>query len=334
MPNSIKYSTTGDTQSLRDGNFYIGTGDVGKGPTSSTGHWNGITPPSGGYTVYKNKVSNGPAIWTATTDNQLISITNNIEGTSFTSVTQCFTYYANQTDRMVFNIDYEGIITNGLVLNLDAGFLPSYPTSGTTWYDLSYSGNNSNLINGTTFVQSGGGSIVFDGTDDYANFTFPNNLITPTFTVCSVITPIAVAGNGTVVFTNESARLNLGIAYGGNNGGYFFVAGNNGQSINGVFGSYGFSYGTNTKYFATWIVDIPGKNFQFWVNGSLVGSSNADLGTNFSNTSTNGFVLASRYGGGSSRVNIGISNFQFYNRVLTSNEIVNNYNVYKSRFGI
>jgi len=172
MPNSIKYSTTGDTQSLRDGNFYIGTGDVGKGPTSSTGHWNGITPPGGGYTVYKNKVSNGPAIWTATSDNQLISLTNNTEGTSFTTIQPCLNYYAAQTDKMVFNKDYEGIITNGLVLNLDAGFIPSYQGSGTTWYDLSYSGNNGTLANGPTFSSDGGGSIVFDSTDDEVNTSY------------------------------------------------------------------------------------------------------------------------------------------------------------------
>jgi len=493
MPNTIKYSTSGDTLSLEKGNFFIGVGDVPKGPTSTTGHWQGITPPISGYTIYANKASEGPSIMVAENDTKLVEFTNGFSAQEFnyisnggnftdgtispftqsynnsggisqvvsimddlpyvgsqsknalylnynggrmmyttnlltTGVTYTFSFWAkvisgttmsitwnNQNgsgetnawsssatittqwqryiqtfvynlprtrfyfygfntsnperaaiftefqvttgstyggpglqsatealrwfsavpqDKICVNRDYESIVTNGLVVNLDSGYVPSYPRTGTTWYDLAYSGNNSNLINGTSFVSSGGGSIVFDGTDDYANFTFPNNLITPTFTVCSVITPIAIAANGTVVFTNESARLNLGIAYGGNNGGYFFVAGNNGQSINGVFGSYGFSYGTNTKYFVTWVVDIPGKNFQFWVNGSLVGSSTADLGTNFSNTTTNGFVLASRYGGGSSRVNIGISNFQFYNKVLTSSEIINNYNVYRNRFGL
>jgi len=38
---------------------------------------------------------------------------------------------------MILNKDYGGIVTNGLVLNLDAGFTPSYPTTGTTIYDLS-----------------------------------------------------------------------------------------------------------------------------------------------------------------------------------------------------
>ena len=51
MANPIKYNTSAETLALKKGNFYIGTGDVGKGPTSSTGYYNGITPPSGGFTM-------------------------------------------------------------------------------------------------------------------------------------------------------------------------------------------------------------------------------------------------------------------------------------------
>jgi hypothetical protein len=43
MPNAIKYNTSAETLALKKGNFYIGTGDVGKGPTSSTGFYNGLT---------------------------------------------------------------------------------------------------------------------------------------------------------------------------------------------------------------------------------------------------------------------------------------------------
>jgi hypothetical protein len=336
MPNAIKYSTSAQTLALKKGNFWIGTGDVGKGPTSTTDYYNGITPPSGGYTIYLNKASGGPSIYTAANNSQLISLSNTIAGQTFASAAAALDWYNGQTDKMVFNIDYPGLVTDGLIVNLDAGFTPSYPTTGSTWYDTSPGGNSNNgvLANGPAFSSSGGGSMVFDGTDDYSYFTSPNSLLTPTFTVCSVVTPITYISNGVVIFTNESARLNLGIGYGGNSGGYFFVTGNNGQGINGMLGSYGFSYGTNTKYFVTWIVDIPGKNFQFWVNDALVGSSTADLGTNFNNPTTNGFVLASRYGGIASRVNIGISNFQFYNKVLSSSQILQNYNSQKSRYGI
>jgi hypothetical protein len=60
------------------------------------------------------------------------------------------------------------IVTDGLVLYLDAGNVKSYPTTGTTWTDL-VGVNNGVLTNGPTFNPSNGGSIVFDGTNDYVN---------------------------------------------------------------------------------------------------------------------------------------------------------------------
>ena len=55
------------------------------------------------------------------------------------------------------------IITDGLVLNLDAGNIKSYPESGTTWFDKSGNGNDGTLTNGPTFDSGSLGSIVFDG---------------------------------------------------------------------------------------------------------------------------------------------------------------------------
>ena len=106
MPNAIKNSTSAQTLALKKGNFWIGTGDVGKGPTSSTDYYNGITPPSGGYTIYLNRVSGGPSIYTVTSDAQLISLTNSIAGANYTTTNQCLVYYAGQTDKMCVNRDY------------------------------------------------------------------------------------------------------------------------------------------------------------------------------------------------------------------------------------
>jgi len=93
MSNPIKYSTGSETLALNKGNFYIGTGDVGKGPTSTTGYYNGITPPSGGYTIYLNKATGGPSIYTCTNDTELISLTNSIAGTSYTTANECLVYF-------------------------------------------------------------------------------------------------------------------------------------------------------------------------------------------------------------------------------------------------
>ena len=64
------------------------------------------------------------------------------------------------------------IVTNGLVLSLDAADRNSYPGSGTTWRDMSGNGNNGTLTNGPTFSSANGGSIVFDGTNDYATTNY------------------------------------------------------------------------------------------------------------------------------------------------------------------
>lgn len=165
MPNSFKYSTDAQTLALKKGNFYIGTGDVDKGPTSSTGYYNGITPPAGGYTIYLNKATGGPSIYVASNDTQLISLTNIIAGTSYSTAAQCLSYFAEQTDKVAFNRDYEPLITNGLVFNLDAGFTPSYPTTNTTWYDVG-GATNGNLTNGPSFNSANGGYITFDGAND------------------------------------------------------------------------------------------------------------------------------------------------------------------------
>lgn len=61
-----------------------------------------------------------------------------------------------------------GIITSDLVLWLEAGNASSYPGSGTAWTDLSAESNDVTLINGPpTYSSSNGGSLDFDGTDDY-----------------------------------------------------------------------------------------------------------------------------------------------------------------------
>jgi len=69
------------------------------------------------------------------------------------------------------NIVAPGIVTDGLVLHLDAGNYESYPIAGTTWYDLSGYRNNGTLVAGAVYSRDGGGSIVFDGVNDYVQCT-------------------------------------------------------------------------------------------------------------------------------------------------------------------
>ena len=80
------------------------------------------------------------------------------------------------------------IITDGLILSLDAANIKSYPGSGATWKDLSGQGNNGTLTNGPTFNSENNGSIALDGTNDYTNTSFltQNHFIeNQNWTICS-----------------------------------------------------------------------------------------------------------------------------------------------------
>ena len=63
----------------------------------------------------------------------------------------------------------EDIVTDGLILRYDAGNSSSYPGSGTTWSNLVSNNFHATLTNGPTFSSDDGGSIVFDGSNDYAD---------------------------------------------------------------------------------------------------------------------------------------------------------------------
>jgi hypothetical protein len=172
MSNTIKYSTGAETLALKSGNFYLGVNDVSKGPTSTTGYYNGITPLSVGYTIYQNKATQGPSIFTVSSDQELIDLTNLIAGASYTTVAQCLEYFVGQTDKMVVNKAYNTITTDGLIINFDASFSPSYPQTNTTWYDISVAGNNGTLTNGPAWNSSG--YFDLDGSDDYINVPISN----------------------------------------------------------------------------------------------------------------------------------------------------------------
>ena len=63
------------------------------------------------------------------------------------------------------------IVTDSIVLTIDAGNRNSYIGSGTNWNDLSGNASNGTLTNGPTFNSSNIGSIVFDGVDDFVTGT-------------------------------------------------------------------------------------------------------------------------------------------------------------------
>jgi hypothetical protein len=165
MPNNFKYNKTGgEENSLFKGNWAIGIKESGMGPTSQSGFYNGVSAPSGGYTIYLEKSTNGPSIISVNDDNDLVFKTNRIFSTNFTSKEECLEYIDNDNSSICQRHPVEPIVTDGLVLNLDAKQVSSFSrqTTNPTWRDLSGENFTGNLENGPGFSE-GIDKISFDG---------------------------------------------------------------------------------------------------------------------------------------------------------------------------
>jgi uncharacterized delta-60 repeat protein len=165
MPQPVKFSNSNVPNSIKKGEAAIGVNNVEYGPTPITDWWSGIDPPVSGYTAYAKKAANGPSIMVAQNDNDLLGIARAFgASSSVTTTAGALNYFASQSDMIVVNKNYNNIVTSGLVLNLDASFVASYPVSGTSWYDVSGSGNTGTLQNGPTFNSDG--YLTNDGVND------------------------------------------------------------------------------------------------------------------------------------------------------------------------
>lgn len=331
MANPIKYTTGSESLALKKGNFYIGTGDVEKGPTSSTDYYNGITPPSGGYTIYLNKESGGPSIYTASNDAQLISLTNSIANQSYSTVNECLEYYDNQSDKYCTNRDYESISTEDLIFNMDPGYTASYPRGGNTCYDTSIEGNNGTLINSPTFSMGYNyGVINFDGIDDYIDLGSNINLagnctfvlwINPSvnWPQYSVIMENAQdisnsnwriqragSGNGVQFYDNNYVSGGVGITY--NEYQQIVVVC---EYISGPTGTVNL-YRNGVKYFQTGTFSYPLNKYTSTDTTLLGKIPNSDI---------------AKYMGGMGMV-------QIYDRVLSDSEVLDLYNLQSSRFSV
>jgi hypothetical protein len=304
MANSIKYNTSSESNALTSGNFHLGIGDVPKGPTSSTGYWAGINPPSGGYTIYF------------------------IGGQSFTTAAQCKEWFAGQNDKMLVNREYEKIVTDGLVFMVDAGFTPSYPTTGTDWYDLSGNGNDGTLTNGPTFDSGNGGSIVFDGSDDYMNTSAVIKAASSTDlqSFCSWLKGTSTNNSFFGSNANGAGKFHLILNF-QSNGQLRFAQSRYGGGNPSTDETNIVTVNANTDWNHACIVKTAQYTYDVYFNGELIienALKEATLDGDFAlGKWWSGRVIPSQ-----------ISNVQIYNRALTSTEVTQNYNAQKGRFGL
>ena len=221
------------------------------------------------------------------------------------------------------------IVTDGLVLCLDAGNTKSYPGSGTTWTDLSGNGRNGVLTNGPTYSN---GSLVFDGTDDRVVIT--NNELarigTGNHTITAwvnndIVTEEDFIGTGT---SQGDVLLMIYIQAGGGAGGFRGHAWSSTGSSNTIDSPR--AIGTGNWNMLTQRVTW-GGNIDLFENGVLTKTQVLSGGAPTSSRTK--FIIGSRTDGGSGGHFDGkIANVQAYNRALTASEIQQNYNALKGRY--
>ena len=217
------------------------------------------------------------------------------------------------------------VIEDGLVLALDAGNAKSYPGSGTSWSDLSGQGNNGTLTNGPTYSSDNGGSIVFDGTNDYIDVSGTESLNAPisiNFTLSVWMYPTKTGNWQGVLTKNRSTATQVGLFLSSSNE---FVFGFSGSGANLV----GSSFSANTWYHIV-LVQAANTSRKIYINGSLDATKTSSFGTASSGSETFRLGQATgvdEYFGGR------ISNASIYNnKALTASEVLQNYNALKGRY--
>ena len=225
------------------------------------------------------------------------------------------------------------IVTDGLVFLLDAANKKSYPGSGTVWNDLSGNNTNGTLTNGPVFDSGNAGSIDFDGTDDRINSSFSelNSVSALSIDVWFYQTSAEATTSGTGVIcgwgstssTTQFMRVSV------SNGSFIAQT-----RVGGIIDidQTGVIYSAGWNHY-TYVFD---GTSNFYLNGVSQSYTSTNGGVVYvtDSISNNIFHIGTlQRGGGFETLYEGrIGLLKLYNRALTSQEILQNYNSTKSRF--
>jgi len=219
--------------------------------------------------------------------------------------------------------DYLSILNRGLVMHLDASAPSSYPTTGTAWSDISGQSNNMTLINGPTYNSGDGGYIQFDGTDDYTQLS-TSGIINNTISVDTVIYIDSVKTYAAILGSNITEKYEMLIKSAANL--EVSLSPSNYVQWNGIL--------TTGTYIHLCLVATSGTAWKLYKNGVDLGTPQVVAGYAVDGNSVsvidigrirnqNGFAYVGR-----------IPNMKIYNRALSAAEVLQNFNVQRSRFGI
>jgi hypothetical protein len=334
MPNAVKYSTTNQSGSIRSNNIAIGNNNIEYGPTAVTGWYNGVTPPDNKYVIYEITASGNPKIYVPNDDVQFIRLARN-KGSISNTVAGSIQFFASQSGFSIANKNYPNIVTSGSQLLLDASYVESYPTTGSTWYDISGNNTSGSLINGPTFNQ-GQGAIVLDGIDDFINQNFYTSTyygINQSWTIDVSLNIISSQSAGNTrggVVTNQLYQTET------NPGGFGLNIISQNYCINLTSGSTGaaltqevlapvpINYNRNERITA--LFDSSSSTVRIYRNGVLANSSTS---VNYKWTPRSvGLpqrIGTSTQGGWGSYFPMKFYNVSLYNKALSQSEILQNY---------
>ena len=229
------------------------------------------------------------------------------------------------------------IVTDGLVLCLDAANPRSYPLSGTSWNDLSWNGNNATLVNGPTFNSNNGGSVVFDASDEYgyvssSGFQSGNNSFSME---CWFMWFGGGINNVLFGYGSDTAAHRVPVIaivsskfhfeFGSGSG---VVSSNTTTQTNTWYHGFAVYDKTTTKVYLNGIFENSTNysSANIILNGS--NGTNAGIGCLFSQYG-NITTAPRRYG----TFNGSIALLRYYNRPLTPQEIRQNFNATRGRYG-
>jgi hypothetical protein len=242
---------------------------------------------------------------------------------------------------------YGGIVKDGLVLDLDAAKKDSYPGSGTVWNDISNYQNNISLINTPTYATTNRG-LVFDGSTQYASIAGTENQITSSAVtveiVCSIksntFTSTTIGNPNTqyIVFRQNTRTSNFEgyvISYiigSGTDPGIFYAVCTSSTGTQRVVQSSTIS-GFNIPIVVSATYDS--SFVKLYINGSFISQATTGFALNYNTNqkltlgraNPTGTIFDGYFNGT-------IYNYKQYNRVLSADEIAQNYNALKSRFGL
>ena len=233
------------------------------------------------------------------------------------------------------------IVTDNLVLCLDAANTKSYPGTGTSWTDM-INGNIATTHDGVDYQSIYGGVMNFDGTND--RITLPNTAQPNGLGAAFTIEIWNYWNNSTAPTHVWSGSL---FTNGGGAGDWHNGAGNNNGLIigfNHIVRRSGSGIEKNTAYspapaVQTWhqtVLTLNSGTGNVYVDTTNVMSNNTDFRSNYTQvTGTTGIGLADYYGSNyRGEMNGYISIVRIYDKVLSTTEIKQNFDAHKGRYGL